>query len=104
MSPTACNADIFHNGEWIALLPGIPTKECEQWVQEVARRSGQRVDWFMAGGRNAVLAIGDLNKVRRVMKEEMADALYELIKAQYLLYQIEGYPSLQKVRSGYWLR
>lgn len=53
-----CDSEVFSKGQSLAALDGC-SKDVEPWVQEVAKRSGQRVDWHYSGGIAHVLVLGD---------------------------------------------
>ena len=58
-----CSDDVFQNGKIIAIIFDVDEDVIETWVQGVAKNSGQKVDWFFAGGRIVVKALGDLEAV-----------------------------------------
>lgn len=62
--PPKCNSDIFKNGTTVAIITGANATVIECFVKEIARSTGQPVDWYYAGGRAVVLTTGDVNKVR----------------------------------------
>ncbi len=53
-----CDGDVFKNGVSLLAIDGW-AKDVEPWVQQVATRSGQRVDWHYSGGVAHVLVLGD---------------------------------------------
>lgn len=62
-----CDSDVFKNGTPLLAADTGPVggaKIFEVWVQEVARKSGQRVDWHYSGGIAQVLVLGDLAAAR----------------------------------------
>ncbi len=63
-----CDADIFKNGHSVAMMVACRHR-AEAWVQEVAKESGQRVDWHYTGGIVNVLYIGDHNKVLTAVRK-----------------------------------
>jgi hypothetical protein len=63
----ACDIEVFKNGEPVVLLDGS-SESVEQWVQEIARISGSRVDWHYSGGIAQVLHLGDRASRCRVEK------------------------------------
>jgi hypothetical protein len=76
--PPPCDREVFENGEMLFITYTIPSNAMEGWVKKVAQRSGQRVDWHFAGGRARVLALGDLDAVKKAIVELMPehDELY----------------------------
>lgn len=60
MSDT-CDREVFEKGVPLVVIDGW-AKDVEPWVQKVAARSGQRVDWHYSGGRAQVLVLGDHEK------------------------------------------
>jgi len=63
-----CDKDIFKNGLGVCALDARP-EAAEEWVQAVAKKSGQKVDWHYSGGRANVLYLGDYDKVREAVEE-----------------------------------
>jgi hypothetical protein len=53
-----CDEDVFAKGVSLCALDAR-SGPAEAWVQEVARVSGQRVDWHYSGGVAHVLVLGD---------------------------------------------
>lgn len=71
-----CDQEVFDKGYSVATLDACMHR-AEQWVQEVAQESGQRVDWHYYGGIANVLYLGDhakvlaaVEKLRRQLKCE----------------------------------
>lgn len=52
----------------------------EQWIQAVAKESGQRVDWHYSGGRVNVLYLGDHAKVVAAITKLTPDLLAPMAK------------------------
>jgi len=65
--PAPCAPEIYKNGTLVLTTHTISVDGFEEWVQAVARRSGQPVDWHFVGGVACVLALGDLGKVREAI-------------------------------------
>lgn len=63
----ACDQDVRQNGKAVLMTHTFESEEIEDWVQLVAKESGQKVDWSWMGGRAVVRALGDLNKVYSAM-------------------------------------
>lgn len=70
---SACDKNVFEKGLGICIVDGH-VDDIEAWVQKVAQRSGQRMDWHYAVGRAHVLYIGDYQAVRGAV-EALAPAL-----------------------------
>ena len=51
----------------------ILSNAMEGWVKKVAGKSGQPVDWHFCGGRERVLALGDIAKVNQAIQELMPE-------------------------------
>lgn len=66
--PTPCDQEVFKNGLGICILDAARW-QAEEWVQKVARKSGQRVDWHYSGGRANVLYLGDYDRVLAAVEE-----------------------------------
>lgn len=84
-TPPPCDPEIFKRGEMVFMTHTIPSNAMEGWVRQVAERSKQRVDWHFAGGRACVLALGDLDAVRKAIEELMPehDRLYKAACSRY---------------------
>lgn len=67
-----CDAEVFSKGQSLAAIDGR-SKDVEPWVQEVAKRSGQRVDWHYSGGIAHVLVLGDHAKALAAAQSMTAD-------------------------------
>ncbi len=68
-TPVACNHDVYERGELMFLTHSIGRSAAiERWVQNIARVSGQPVDWHFSGGRVLVKALGDLGAVRNAIR------------------------------------
>jgi hypothetical protein len=78
-TPPPCNPEIFKSGKEVFVTSTIPSNAMECWVKQVAEKSGQPVDWHFRGGRAIVLALGDLEKVKKALNELMPehDRLYQ---------------------------
>jgi len=57
-----CNANVFKSGKTICAVDGR-SEPVEEWVQRVAKESGQAVDWHYSGGVANVLFVGDHARV-----------------------------------------
>jgi hypothetical protein len=60
-----CNQEIYDKGTVVFVSNTIRSVRMEEWVQAIAKESGQPVDWHMYAGRLVMLALGDLHKVRK---------------------------------------
>ena len=103
-APKPCDQKIFKKGEVLFVTHTIPSNSMEEWVQNVAKDSGQSVDWHFMGGRAVVLAIGDLNKVRNSMRKLMPDHDHRYNTAcEYLLTRnIPKMPNRDPPRPDWW--
>jgi len=63
-----CDAEVFKNGQSVAALDACMHR-AEEWVQAVARESGQRVDWHYSGGIANVLCLGDHARAARAVEK-----------------------------------
>lgn len=63
-----CDPEVWELGKVIAVLDAR-TVHAEPWVQSVAKRSGQKVDWSYFGGRAVVRYVGDYYAVLRAIDE-----------------------------------
>ena len=66
-SSAPCQDDIYKNGTCLFVTHSISSDSIEAWVKQVAKKSGQPVDWHFAGGRARILALGDLDKVKQAI-------------------------------------
>lgn len=62
-----CDKELFDHGHSVAVLDACRYR-AERFVQAVAEKSGQRVDWHYSGGRANVLYIGDHAKVTEAIE------------------------------------
>ena len=62
-----CDPEVYDKGTIVFFTNTVSSKDMEDWVLAIARDSGQKVDWFWAGGRAVVQALGDLHKVRKAI-------------------------------------
>lgn len=79
MTINTCDAQVYENGITVALVVGVSADNIEKYVQEIAKRSEQKVDWHYFGGRAVIKTIGDTEKVVQALcdgsiaKEVMSD-------------------------------
>lgn len=69
--PPPCDPRIMNDGISVFVTHSISSNRMERWVKEVAKASGQLVDWHFVGGRANVRAIGDLDAVRSAIERLM---------------------------------
>lgn len=62
---SVCDPEVYQRGKAVFLTHTLPSKALEAWVKEVARDSGQQVDWHWIAGRALVKCLGDWHKVQR---------------------------------------
>lgn len=67
MDLTKCDQEVYDKGEVVFLTNTIRSVRMEEWVQEIVKQSGQRVDWHQFAGRCVVKALGDLHRVRKAI-------------------------------------
>jgi hypothetical protein len=72
-NPKPCDPEVFTEGVCVLITHSIPPNAMDEWVRKVAETSSQRVDWYFAGGRAVVKAIGDLKKVRAALEKLRAE-------------------------------
>ena len=76
MSDRRCNRHVFDNGKVVAAISSdMHQIDIEILVQVVARNTNQLVDWYYAGGRAIVLAVGDLDLVRSAFSAQNDDRI-----------------------------
>lgn len=72
-----CREDVYKNGEHVATVASIPSTEIEAWVIKIRELAGEeRVDWHYVGGRGVVRALGDVERIRKVIGENPPDTSY----------------------------
>jgi hypothetical protein len=78
MSKNLCNQKVYENGTTVFLTNSIDSDGMGKWVQKIAEESGQSVDWHYSCGWAEILALGDLNKVRKAIVKfrEIHDDFY----------------------------
>lgn len=74
-----CDGDVFKKGHSVAVLDACMYR-AEQWVQSVAKESGQKVDWHYSGGRANVLYLGDYEKVAAAVTKLTPELLKPMVK------------------------
>lgn len=62
-----CDEEILNHGTTLFAIHSLSSHEINDWVQEVANASKEKVDWRQFGGRAFILGMGDLDKIRRAM-------------------------------------
>jgi hypothetical protein len=74
-----CDREVYAKGTLLFMTHSLGSAAAQAWVQKIADRSGQRVDWHYAAGRILIKALGDLDKVKTVIRELMPehDAAYK---------------------------
>ena len=60
-----CDPEVYQDGTEMFMTNTISSDDMEDWVKMIAADSGQRVDWCYAMGRAHILALGDLNRVKK---------------------------------------
>lgn len=84
--PITCNEEIHKNGHTVFSIKHLDTKRIENWVNKISEKSGQKLDWYYGLGVACVLALGDLDKVRKTIKEglpELNELIYEYKKEKW---------------------
>ena len=66
--PPPCDPEIFKTGIGLCVIDAR-SHAAEAWVQAVAAKSGQRVDWHYSGGRASVLVLGDHARAVAAVRE-----------------------------------
>jgi hypothetical protein len=66
--PEPCDREIYEKGKHLCTIVGPRSFTLDPWVKEIAKESGQRVDWHYVGGRACVLVIGDAARVRTAIE------------------------------------
>ena len=64
-----CDEEIFRSGTHVLTVASVPAEMFDVWVQAVAVRSGQRVDWHSFSGRCIVRALSDLKRVFKALDD-----------------------------------
>ena len=75
--PPPASDHFRENSTTVLMTASVKSGLLEEWVKDVAKLSGQEVDWGFIGGRAIVSAIGDLEKVHQAM-EQLRPVLDEL--------------------------
>lgn len=76
--PAPCDTNVFEKGHSAIVLDGCSFR-VEEWVQSVAKASGQLVDWHYSGGRANVLYVGDFEAVAAAI-DELLPRLEDAVK------------------------
>jgi len=98
-SADRCDQEIYNNGQEVFYTHTIYSEDVERWVRQIARESGQQVDWHYFCGRAIILAIGDLIIVKKAIVNcrPLHDRFYtKAVKAlgasftdEFIRYQLE---------------
>jgi hypothetical protein len=67
-----CDSEVFKKGQSLAAVDAR-SAAAQKWVEKVAEKSGQRVDWHYSGGVAHVLVLGDHAKALAVAQEMARD-------------------------------
>jgi len=70
--------EIYLNGTIIVLIEGVHANVMEEWVQKVARVSGQRVGWHSYARWAVVKTLGDLERVTQTVQDLASEISYGL--------------------------
>lgn len=85
-----CDPEIYEHGTPIFTTHTVPAEFIEQWVKEVERTSGQRVDWHYFAGYAIIKTTGDVGLV----KDAIAKHWRELKRAMRKTYVNQGLEDL----------
>lgn len=72
-TPPPCAPDVYKKGTLVFVTHTIPSCSMEEWVKQVASRSGQKVDWHFMGGRACIFALGDIEAVKQAICDLIDD-------------------------------
>ena len=61
--PEAADFDVLDNGTIVAAVSNSYKDRMDKCVRDIARTSGQRVEWCSAHGEVVIKAIGDIDRV-----------------------------------------
>lgn len=73
-----CDPEVYQNGTVVAVL-GTGKRQCDWLVAQAAHMTGQKVDWFSAGGRGVIKARGDVVAVREWFRKYLGLA-YRIVE------------------------
>lgn len=68
ITPQPCNPDIFKHGSPVFLLDAR-SLPAENWVQDLAKKTGVRMDWHYSGGIAQVLFLGTEEDRARIIEQ-----------------------------------
>jgi len=71
-----CNEEIYQKGKHVYTLADLEKEDVEKWVQMIAEKSGQKVDWHYVGGRACVKMLGDRDKVIKIIADNLPPTRY----------------------------
>jgi hypothetical protein len=66
-----CNEKVYNEGTSVFMIADMDGDKIEKWVQMIAEKSGQPVDWFWYGGRACIKALGDLHQVIMTIEDNL---------------------------------
>lgn len=103
-NPQRCHPDIFKNGHMVFLTHTLGTDGMNEWIKALRETSGQPIDWHFAGGRARVLALGDIDEVRKaiVRHRDLHDEKY--LENLHPTHRVDGKeaPCMNNSLQGIW--
>lgn len=72
-TPAPCNQEVFEKGEVAFVMAGKRSADIEEYVQGLAKQTGQQVDWHFVGGRAVVKVLGDVSVVREAAQANQSE-------------------------------
>jgi len=99
LNPDRCSQEVYDHGHTVFLTHTLGSVSIEEWVEAIIKESNQNVDWCWHCGRAEILAVGDLNRVRKaiIKLRDMHDAAYteaveglDCFDSQSIKRQLEG--------------
>lgn len=76
------DADPIKNGQIVFVIKDWTREKINAWVNELMKRSGQKIDWYYEGNNALIMGLGDLEKIRYKIKVMLPDLNRE-IKSYY---------------------
>jgi hypothetical protein len=73
LDPRRCDPEVWKHGTPVLMTHSIPKEYMDDWCSKVSEQAEAQVDWSFAAGRIVVRALGNLERVRKVMRENLKE-------------------------------
>lgn len=87
-TPPPTDFEIYERGKQIMFVAGPRDHTIDEWVREIASRTGTRTDWERNAGQVVIYVLGDAATRRRV--QEACVALKDTLIDAYMAFEVES--------------